>query len=160
MGLLHNKKWLKTLPKRVASAAMILENSVGQALIVKANYKSYWTVPGGIIEPAETPKQGAIRETNEEIGLALDPAKVSFVAVINRKSDYADTFQFVFKAPLEPGMIDMIRLQPTEIDEYALVTKAQVATNDRHYGKIISHWAKDDTGYIEQSFGVVNKHDK
>jgi 8-oxo-dGTP diphosphatase len=136
----------------MSSAAMILENSVGQVLIVKANYKSYWTLPGGIIDPHETPKEAAIRETFEEVGIRIDPQKVEFVAVVTRRSDYAETYQFIFKAPLELGGLDEIILQASEIDEYALVTSDQVKTNDRHYGKVIEHWAHGHTGYFEQTF--------
>lgn len=131
---------------------MILENGIGQVLIVKANYKPYWTFPGGIIDPGETPKQGAIRETFEEVGVKIAPENVQFVAVVDRKSDFAQTYQFIFRAKLLPGALDEIVLQATEIDEYALVTKAQVATGDRRYGKVIGHWANGTTGYIEQLF--------
>ena len=138
---------------RVSSSAMILENSVGQVLIVKANYKPYWTFPGGVIDPNETPKEGAIRETFEEVGIAVDPSDVEFVAVVNRKSSYAETYQFVFKAPLKPDILETIALQASEIDAYVLVTKTQVATNDREYAKVIQHWMNGTTGYIEQTFG-------
>lgn len=131
---------------------MILENGVGQALIVKANYKPYWTFPGGIIDPNETPKEAAIRETLEEVGLKITPEQVEFVAVVDRKSDFAQTYQFVFKAKLSTGALKEVALQASEIDEFALVTKAQVTTHDRHYGKVIEHWVNGRTGYIEQDF--------
>ena len=149
----EKKNWLKAQPARVSSATLILENSVGQALIVKANYKPYWTFPGGIIDEGETPKQAAIRETYEEVGLAIDPKQVVFVAAVNRKSDYADTYQFIFKAPLTKQMLNDITLQATEIDTFLLVTKAQVRSGDHQYGKVISHWVNGSTGYIEQTFG-------
>ena len=155
MTLLVNAKsrrWMKTLPGRVSSAAMILENSIGQVLIVKANYKSYWTFPGGIIDPHETPKEAAIRETYEEVGITIDQQNVEFVAIVTRRSEYAETYQFIFKAPLERGGPGGIILQASEIDEYALVTRDQVATDDRNYGKVIEHWASERTGYIEQIF--------
>lgn len=132
---------------------MILENSIGQVLIVKANYKPYWTFPGGIIDAHETPKEAAIRETYEEVGIAVDPRKVTFVAVVNRRSDYAETYQFIFKAPLVMGGIDKIVLQASEIDEYLLITRDHVKRNDRPYGKVVMHWVLGHTGYIEQTFG-------
>lgn len=150
---LAKKTWLEKQHSRVSSSAMILENGIGQALIVKANYKSYWTFPGGIIDEGETPKEGAIRETFEEVGIKVDPKKVEFVAVVNRKSDYADTYQFIFKAPLEKDMLANIILQETEIDHYILVTKSHIKSGDRTYGKVIEHWAKGRSGYIEQVFG-------
>lgn len=149
----HKKHWMDKLPRRVSSAALILENSTQQALIVKANYKPYWTFPGGVIDPGETPKEAAIRETLEEVGIRVDIDAAEFVAVVNRKSNVAETYQFIFKAPLDMGTLDSLVLQATEIDEYALVTKDQVLSDDRHYGKVIQHWASGRTGYIEQTFG-------
>jgi 8-oxo-dGTP diphosphatase len=156
MGMLarnKSKRWLRSLPKRASSSAMILENSIGQVLIVKSGYKPYWTFPGGIVDPHETPKEAAIRETLEEVGITVNPKKVEFVAVIDRKSTYADTYQFIFKAPLATKGIGAIVLQKTEIDEYQLVTREQVLSGDRPYGKVIGHWANGRTGYMEQTFG-------
>jgi len=161
VGLLGKKlgkrTWLEKQHSRVSSAALILENSVGQALIVKANYKPYWTFPGGIIDPGETPKQAAIRETFEEVGITIDSKDVEFVGVANRKSDFADTYQFIFKAPLKKSMVDGIILQESEIDSFLLVTKAHVATGDHKYGAVIRHWAEGKQGYIEQSFRGSDK---
>jgi len=156
VGFFHTKAkthWMDKLPRRVSSAALILENSAQQVLIVKANYKPYWTFPGGIIDPGETPKEAAVRETLEEVGIRVDIDAVEFVAVVSRKSNVAETYQFIFKAPLDMGTLDTLVLQATEIDEYALVTKDQALSDDRHYGKVILHWAKGRTGYIEQTFG-------
>lgn len=151
MNLL-NKHWLDSQPKRMSSAAMILENAAGQALIVKANYKKYWTFPGGIIDLDEAPKAGAIREVYEEVGLEIDPASVEFVAVVYRRSDYAQTYQFIFKSRLSDSTISQIRLQTAEIEACNLVTKAQVKSGDRNYSKALMSWVAGTTGYIEQAF--------
>jgi len=151
-GVSKKEKWFNSLERRVSSCAMILENGVGQALIVKANYKSYWTFPGGIIDPGETPKEAAIRETLEEVGIAVNPSQVTFVAVVDRKSSRAQTYQFIFKAVLEKDALSHVALQASEIEASVLVTKAQVASGDRNYGQVIEHWAHDTTGYAEQLF--------
>jgi 8-oxo-dGTP diphosphatase len=143
------------MPKRLSSSTMILENSIGQALIVKANYKPYWTFPGGIIDEGETPKEAAIRETCEEIGLTIPSSSVTFIAIVDRRSNMAETYQFVFQSVLAPDMVRKIVLQVSEIDEYALVTREQVMMGGRNYGKVIKNWATGTTGYIEQTF-VVN----
>jgi len=149
----NKKKWLDNLPKRVSSAALILENSAEQVLVVKANYKPYWTFPGGIIDPNETPKEAAVREAYEEVGLKIPINELSFIAVIDRKSSVAQTYQFIFKATLIPGAIHDVVLQASEIDQYALVTKAQVRAADREYAKAVRDWSTDDaTGYSEQLF--------
>lgn len=143
------KSWMDTQPKRMASSAVLLENEAGELLIVKANYKQYWALPGGIIEADETPRQAVVRETLEEIGAVLQPNDLSFVVVANRISGSAQTYQFVFRASLPTGQIN---LQKSEIDEYAFVSKAQVLSADRRYAKAIQNWAKGVTGYVEQEF--------
>lgn len=145
--------WLKSV-SRVSSAALILEDDEGRALIVKANYKRYWTFPGGVIDLGETPLQGAVRETREEVGLIIDPATVTFAWVANRTSKLADTYQFVFRAPLPASFENQVKLQASEIEDFAFVTRDDVRRGDRHYGKILHNWTNDATGYIEQSFTI------
>ena len=46
----------------------------GEVLLVKLNYgprEGRWSLPGGLVEPEETPEQAAIRETEEETGLVV-----------------------------------------------------------------------------------------
>lgn len=138
-------------PKRISSAAMMIENANGELLIVKANYKPYWTLPGGIVNIDETPKQAAIRETREEIGITIDANTVTFVAVIDRISDVTQTYQFLFKAKLPTGADKTIVLQTSEIDDWAFIKKTDVAFDDHLHAKAIQHWAAGETGYIEQS---------
>ena len=150
---LKRKQWFDVFQKRVSSATMILENEIGEVLIVKANYKEHWTFPGGMIDKGETPLQAAVREVSEEVGIIVNPASVEFVAIVDRKSSFLETYQFIFKASLSSAMLDRIRLQSSEIDEFALVDKARVRSGDLNYGKVIEHWARGTTGYIEQTFG-------
>ena len=146
--------WLKSV-SRVSSASLILEDTAGRVLIVKANYKRYWTFPGGVIDVGETPARAAVRETREEVGLVIDPATVSFGWVANRASRMADTYQFVFRAPMPTDVESRIALQADEIDDYAFVDRADVARGERPYGKVVEHWANDAGGYVEQTFGEV-----
>lgn len=144
---------LTTFHRRVASATMIIENESGDVLIVKANYKLHWTFPGGVIDEGETPKQAACRETFEEVGILVDPEVVQFVAVVDRKSALVQTYQFIFRAPSASCLAENIILQASEIDSFAFVSKAEVFSANRDYGKVIEHWAYGTTGYIEQTFG-------
>jgi 8-oxo-dGTP diphosphatase len=141
---------MKTLPKRMSSAAIMVENSAGELLIVKANYKEYWTLPGGIIDEGETPKQAACREVNEEVGIDIKPEQVTFVAVVDRISNEAQTYQFLFKAEL-PSDTKII-LQSSELDEYAFVARDKVLTKDRYCAKAVYAWANNLSGYIEETF--------
>lgn len=138
-------------PRRMSSAALMLENTSGELLIVKANYKPYWTLPGGIVDDNETPKQAVIREVQEEVGLRVDPATIEFVAVVDRISQTAQTYQFLFRAQLPADISAQIVLQEAEIDEYMFVKKSDIMTAERPYAKAILHWANGTIGYIEQT---------
>jgi len=142
--------YMQTLHKRVASVGLLLENTAGELLIVKAYYKHHWTIPGGVIDEGETPLQAAVRETQEEIGVQIDSKTVEFVAVVNRTGPVFDTYQFVFKAPLPEDAV--INLGQDEIDEYVFVSRQEVASKNRNYGEVIFHWASGRSGYIEQEF--------
>lgn len=147
--------WFDTLEKRVSSACVILENDAGEALIVKANYKDHWTFPGGVVDAGEYPKQAALRETAEEVGLVIDEDTLSFVGVAARMSHHMMTYQFIFAAPLPKGGEADIVLQASEISESRFVSREDVQRGDVHYGKVIQNWANGTTGYVEQTFGDI-----
>ena len=150
----EHANWIEETHKRISSSGVMLEDLEGKLLVVKANYKSYWTLPGGLIDAGETPKEAAIREVFEEVGIRLVESDLSFVLVADRMSNNLQTYQFLFKAILTEQAKKAIVLQAAEIDEYALVTRSQVGRNDREYAKAIFQWADGVTGYVEQTFGI------
>lgn len=145
----EHEAWLKGLPGLPAGAAMILENPDGKLLVVKAGYKDYWTMPGGVIDEGESPKEAALREASEEVGLVVEPSLAQFVSAAYRHSPIRDTYQFVFSAPISNEQAAAIRLQESEIEDYAFVTKAQVLSGDRPYAWAVTDWANGHTGYSE-----------
>ncbi|HJP80858.1 MAG TPA: NUDIX hydrolase [Candidatus Saccharimonadales bacterium] len=144
--------WVDRQPKRFASAVMLCESPSGEVLAVKSHYKPYWTLPGGIIDPGETPKECAIRETLEEVGLTILPEDVHFVAVVDRRSEVAETYQFIFSTKLEKETLQHIQLQESEVQAFEFISKKQIESKDRPYAKALMHWASGTIGYIEQTF--------
>src|SRR4051794_34297997 len=53
---------------RVAAGALIRDVE-GRILLVKPTYKDGWDIPGGYVEPGESPADACNREIAEEIGL-------------------------------------------------------------------------------------------
>jgi ADP-ribose pyrophosphatase YjhB (NUDIX family) len=56
---------------RVAVGALFVDGQ-GQILVVKPTYKQYWDIPGGYVEPGESPLAACRRELDEELGLAVN----------------------------------------------------------------------------------------
>jgi 8-oxo-dGTP diphosphatase len=141
-----------SLVKRAASAQLIIENTNDEILVVKAHYKPYWSLPGGVIEADETPRQTAIREVKEEVGLVVSENDVEIAATIVRKSSRAVTYLFVFRLThaYEPGVA--VQIEPQEIADYAWVSKSDVFTKaaGRHFNRAVKNWASSrPQHYIE-----------
>ena len=56
-----------TRPRVAAGALLFDEND--NLLLVKPTYKPGWEIPGGYVEPSETPREACQREIKEELGL-------------------------------------------------------------------------------------------
>ena len=149
----HFKAWSETLDRRMSSATVVIEDQ-NRTLLVKANYKSHWTFPGGAVDAGETPKEAAIREVKEEIGIDLDPDKLTFGWVVSRISRVAMTYQFIFRYPLDESMLAKVQLQAEEIEDWRVVSKEDILSKNLHYSKAASLWANGNTeGYVEHTFG-------
>ena len=55
---------------RVA-AGVLYRDGAGRVLLVKPTYKDGWDLPGGYVEPGESPSAAARREVVEEVGTEL-----------------------------------------------------------------------------------------
>ncbi len=73
-------------------------------------FMNHWSFPGGVVEPGESLKQGAVRETIEETGIVCRPEEILSV-VDNTASNIRVT---IFKAAYLAGEIT---IDPIEIAE-------------------------------------------
>lgn len=147
--------WYGDLEHRLSSAGVFCVAPNGTLLIVKATYKSHWSLPSGIIDAGETPRRAAVRETWEEVGITLDERNLIFVYVVDRYSEaFGHTYQFIFHAEISDEQASQIVLQKSEIGEYAFLRRdeIQAAEQSRALGKVIHNWADGVTGYIEQEY--------
>ena len=63
---------------RVAAGALFLDDS-GRVLLVHPVYEAHWDIPGGYVEPGESPPRACRREVHEE--LAITPTVGALLAV-------------------------------------------------------------------------------
>ena len=93
-------------------ADMVIRCKDEVLLIKRKNYPfaGHWALPGGFIDPGETPEQAAIRELEEETGLVVN--KVNYVGEYKKpyrdpRMENAWSFAFTLTVPhketLNPG---------------------------------------------------------
>lgn len=146
----ETEQWLATLDRRVASAVAWLETPDGKLIVVHSDYKSYWALPGGIVDPDESPLDAVCREVKEEIGIILDARDVSFCYVAHRESTTIGlNYQFIFRAKVSDDQIASIRLQEQEIEAVDIVAREQIKNDGRVYAPSVIAWREAVSGYIE-----------
>lgn len=94
-------------------------------MMVRPTYKDYWDIPGGYVEPGETPYQACIREVEEELGIrpAIGRLLVADWAPTDRDGD---KILFIFDGGhLTPDQHAAIKLRDGELFEYRYASLAE-----------------------------------
>jgi len=89
-------------------------------------YPTYWDIPGGGVEKGELPRDGALRECIEEIGVRLDKDSLELIHEDSQLDTSKDTVftRLVYKAEwFEEKPI--IRLDPEEHTDFKWLTLNQ-----------------------------------
>ncbi|MFI8192731.1 NUDIX domain-containing protein [Streptomyces sp. NPDC085946] len=120
--------YIASLPRVLAGAAALFRDERGRVLLVEPNYREGWALPGGTIESddGETPRQGARRETAEEIGLDREPGRllaVDWVPGTGRPPLVAYLFD---GGVLGEEDLRAIRLQEEELLSWRLVPREEI----------------------------------
>jgi 8-oxo-dGTP pyrophosphatase MutT (NUDIX family) len=63
----------------VPSVTALVHDDAGRVLLVRHADRGVWVMPGGAIEPDETPADAVVRETAEETGLRVEPVAIAGV---------------------------------------------------------------------------------
>lgn len=66
-------EYFASRPAVFVAAGVLMRNAAGDVLVVKPTYAPRWVIPGGAMDPGESPRQTAQRETLEELGIDRDP---------------------------------------------------------------------------------------
>ncbi|MFB9253317.1 NUDIX domain-containing protein [Sphaerisporangium melleum] len=109
-------EWYASLPTVHVSACMLLTDDADRVLLVKPNYRSYWAVPGGMVEDGEPPHVCAAREVGEELGLEVRSGALLVVDWVPAMGDrQRPIMNFIFDGGTvtDPARI---RLQDDELD--------------------------------------------
>ncbi|WEH38733.1 NUDIX hydrolase [Streptomyces sp. NBC_01218] len=118
--------YIAGLPRILAGAACLYRDGEGRVLLVEPNYRDGWALPGGTIESdtGEGPRQGARRESAEEIGLDLEPGRLLVVDWV-RGAQRPPIAAYLFDGGvLSDAQLASIVLQEEELLSWKLVERA------------------------------------
>ena len=65
-------------PRTVPCVGAVVHDAEGRLLLIQRGHdphRGLWSLPGGRIEPAESPEQAVVREVSEETGLDVLPRR-------------------------------------------------------------------------------------
>jgi RimJ/RimL family protein N-acetyltransferase/ADP-ribose pyrophosphatase YjhB (NUDIX family) len=105
-----------TLPTKRAIAQGVLRNADRQVLLCELTYKGEWDLPGGVVDPTESPSECLVREVREELGLEVRPQGLLAVNWLPPWRGWTDATVFVFDLGVaDADLLARAVLQPREI---------------------------------------------
>ncbi|MFC3574314.1 NUDIX domain-containing protein [Streptomyces yaanensis] len=120
--------YIASLPRVLAGAAVLFRDAEGRVLLVEPNYRDGWALPGGTIESdtGETPRQGARRETAEEIGLDVELGRLLAVDWVHGTARPPLVAYLYDGGILGEEDLKAIRLQEEELLSWRLVPREEL----------------------------------
>lgn len=114
-----SENYYQNLPKKRTGAGALFFNENNEILIVKPSYKDHWSIPGGVVEENESPRNGCVREVKEEVGLGVDNLKFLGVDYTSSMDENGESLLFMFfGGVLTAKQINNIKIAKEEINEY------------------------------------------
>lgn len=116
-------------PTRTISAGLLLRDGADRIFMVKQKHKAYWDLPGGIIEPMESPIEGLRRELEEELG--IDVAKGvdigRLLGVQHFRNGTNEYYAYIFTSGIidYPQEFAVMCLSP-DVEEYRWMSLGQI----------------------------------
>lgn len=121
--------YYENLPKKRMGTGALIFNKKDELLILKPTYKDHWTIPGGVVDKDESPRQACVREIKEEIGLDIKDLRFLCVDYYkNRNDEKGESLQFLFYGgELSKDKIKNIKIPAEEISDYKFIKVEEAA---------------------------------
>lgn len=86
------------LPTKRIIGHVVFRDAENRVLLLKTSYKTDLELPGGIVEPGESPVDGARREVLEELGLDVELGEPVLVDWMPPFLGWGDAIEFIYDA--------------------------------------------------------------
>jgi 8-oxo-dGTP diphosphatase len=142
------------LPRKRLIAHVLMRDTSGRILLCDTAFKTDWELPGGIVEPGEAPRHGAIREVREELGIELVLGRLLVADWLPAYLGWEDAVEMIFDGGLvtDPQLAGF-SLQENEITAVELVdleAAAELVTPLSHRRlSVAMGLCGDETAYLE-----------
>jgi 8-oxo-dGTP pyrophosphatase MutT (NUDIX family)/GNAT superfamily N-acetyltransferase len=103
------------LPTKRVIAQGLIHNSAAEILLCELTYKKEWDLPGGVVDPHESPAQALVREIREELQVGVLPGSLVAVNWLPRYRGWDDAMLFVFDLGVDDQVIARAHLEPREL---------------------------------------------
>lgn len=104
------------LPRKRVISQGLLRDHRERILLCELTYKREWDLPGGVIEPDESPAAGLVREIREELGVTVTIRGLRMVNWLPAWRGWDDACLFVFDLGVaDTRAVERMSLQSTEI---------------------------------------------
>jgi 8-oxo-dGTP diphosphatase len=116
------------LPRKRLIAHVLLTDDQDRVLLCETRFKTDWELPGGIVEPGESPRLGAIREVREELGVDWPVGRLLVADWMPPYLGWEDAIEMIFDGGrVTAEQLGRFVLQASEIRRVRLCTIAEAA---------------------------------
>ena len=152
------------LPKKRLIAQGVLRSGEGRILLCELTYKRDWDLPGGVVDPGESPAYCVVREIDEELGLEVVVRGLLAVNWLPPYRGWDDALLFLFDlGTVDAGVLDEATLLRREIRAAHWVAPEDLIDHVAPYtaamlGEVLPQVTSAgvaSTAYIEDSRRVV-----
>ncbi len=115
------------LPRKRAIAQLLIRDTAGRVLLCNLTYKKDWDLPGGVVEINESPREGVVREVEEELSLEIPARDLLLTDWLPPWQGWDDAVCLVFDGgEHDPAIEDRIVPQAREIRQARFCSMEEV----------------------------------
>jgi 8-oxo-dGTP pyrophosphatase MutT (NUDIX family) len=103
------------LPTKRLIAQGLIRNNANEILLCELTYKQEWDLPGGVVDPHESPAHALTREIREELQVEMVPQSLVAVNWLPSWRGWDDAMLCVFDLGVDDQVIARARLEPREL---------------------------------------------